>query len=50
MDEECSTHGEMRNEYRILVGKLEEMRPRIRTRRRWEDNIEVTLGKWSWRV
>jgi hypothetical protein len=28
-----------RNEYRIVVGKLEEMRPQGRSKRRWNDNI-----------
>jgi hypothetical protein len=29
--------------YRVLVGKPEGMRPMGRSRRRWEDNIEVDL-------
>jgi hypothetical protein len=31
--------GEMRNAYKILVGKPEGKRPLGRPRRRWEDNI-----------
>jgi hypothetical protein len=34
-------HGEVRNTYKILVGKPEGKRPVGRHRRRWEDNIEV---------
>jgi hypothetical protein len=32
---------EMKNTYKILVGKHEGMRPLGRTRRRWEDNIRI---------
>jgi len=31
----CSVHGEMRNTYKILVGKPDGMRPLGRPRRRW---------------
>ena len=41
------------NAYRVLVGKLEGMRPLGRPRRRWEDNIKTDLrevacdpGEW----
>jgi hypothetical protein len=37
--------GEMRNAYRILVGKPEGKRPLGRPRRRWVDNIEVDLKR-----
>jgi hypothetical protein len=33
MDRECSTNGEKRNAYRILVGKAEGKRPLERPRR-----------------
>jgi hypothetical protein len=33
--------GEIRNVYKILVGKPEWKRPRGRPRRRWEDNIKI---------
>jgi hypothetical protein len=39
----CSTHGERRNIYRILVGKPEVKRPLGRSRRRWEDNIKMVI-------
>jgi hypothetical protein len=35
--------GESRGVYRVLVGKPEEMKPRGRPRRRWEDNIKMDL-------
>jgi hypothetical protein len=38
----CSTNGEKRNAYRILVGKPEGRRPGI-PRRKWEDNIKMNL-------
>jgi hypothetical protein len=37
----CSTNGEKRNAYRLLVGK----RPLGRPRRRWVDNIRMELFK-----
>jgi hypothetical protein len=41
----CSTNGEKRNAYRLLVGKPEEKRPLIRPRRKWVDNISMDLGE-----
>jgi hypothetical protein len=38
----CSTNGEKRNAYRILVGKPGG-RPLGRPRRRWVDNIKMDL-------
>jgi hypothetical protein len=35
--------GEMRNAYRILVGKLEGKRPLGRPRRRLKDNIQLVI-------
>jgi hypothetical protein len=35
--------GDRRNVYKILVGKLERMRPLGRPRHRWEDNIRMDL-------
>jgi hypothetical protein len=37
-------HGEMRNAYRILVGKPKEKTPLGRIRRMWEDNIKKCKG------
>jgi hypothetical protein len=34
-------HGEMRNPYKVLVGKPDEKGPFGRQRRRWEDNIKM---------
>jgi hypothetical protein len=39
----CSTYGERRGVYRVLVGKLEGKRPLGRCRRRWEYNIKLDL-------
>jgi hypothetical protein len=39
----CSTNGEKRNAYRLLMGKLEGRRPIGRPRRRWVDNIRMDL-------
>jgi hypothetical protein len=37
--------GEMRNAYKILIGKPEVMRPSCRPRLRWKDNINIALGE-----
>jgi hypothetical protein len=41
MDKACSTHGEKRNAYRILMGKPEGNRPLGRPRRSCEDAIKM---------
>jgi hypothetical protein len=48
MGRACSTNGEKRNAYRILVGKREEKRPLGRPRRRWLDNIKIDLREIGW--
>jgi hypothetical protein len=40
--------GEMRNAYKILVGKPEWKRPLGRPRRRWENNIIMDLKEIDW--
>jgi hypothetical protein len=40
LDEPCSTNGEKKNAYRLLVGKPEGKRPLGRPRRRWVDNMD----------
>jgi len=35
--------GERRAAYTILVGKPEERRPRVRPRRRWENNFKMVI-------
>jgi hypothetical protein len=44
----CSTIGEKRNAYKVLVGKPEGKRPLGKTRHRWEDNINMDLGEVIW--
>jgi hypothetical protein len=44
----CSTNGEKRNAYRILVGKPEGKRPLGRPRRRWVNNIKLDLRETGW--
>jgi hypothetical protein len=39
----CSKTGEKRNTFGLLVGKPEENRPVRRPRRRWVDNIDISL-------
>jgi hypothetical protein len=39
----CGTHGEGREIYSVLVGRLEGKRPLGRPRRRWENNIKLDL-------
>jgi hypothetical protein len=41
----CSTMGEKRKSYRLLVGKPEGKRPLRRQRRTWVDNIRMDLGE-----
>jgi hypothetical protein len=39
----CSTNGEKKTAYRIMVGKPEGTRPRGRPRYRWVDNVKRDL-------
>jgi len=39
---------EMRNGYKILVGKHEEKRPLGRLKRSWEDNIRMDFMDMAW--
>jgi hypothetical protein len=41
----CSTNGENRKAYRLLVGKPKGKRPLGRPRRRWMDNMRMDLGE-----
>jgi hypothetical protein len=47
MGEACSSDGEGRGVYRVLVGKPEGKRALGRPRHRWEDNINVDLQEVS---
>jgi hypothetical protein len=47
MGRACSTNGEKRNSYRILVGKPEGKRPVGRPRIRWVDNIKIDLREFG---
>jgi hypothetical protein len=48
MGRACSTNGEKRNAYRILVGKPEGKKPLGRPRCRWVDNIKMDLREIKW--
>jgi hypothetical protein len=39
----CGTHGERKGVYRFVVGRPEVKRPLGGPRRRWEDNIKLSL-------
>jgi hypothetical protein len=43
MDGTCSTHGEGKCVYKVLVERPEVKRPLGRPRRRWEDNIKLNF-------
>jgi hypothetical protein len=44
----CSTNGEKRNAYRLLVRKPEGKGPLGIPRCRWVDNIRMNLGEVGW--
>jgi hypothetical protein len=44
----CSTNGENRKAYRLLVGKPEGKRPLGRSRCRWVENIRMDLVEVGW--
>jgi hypothetical protein len=44
----CSTNGEKRNAYRILIENPEGKRLLGRPRRRWVDNIQMDLRDIGW--
>jgi hypothetical protein len=48
MGRACSTHGNKRTAYRILVGKPKGKRPLETPRRKWEDAIEMDLREIGW--
>jgi hypothetical protein len=50
MGRECSSMGERRGAYRILVGRPDGRKSLGRPRRRWEDNIKMDLQELGWGV
>jgi hypothetical protein len=44
----CSTNGDKKIAYRLLVGKLEGKRRLGRPRCRWVNNIKIYLGEVGW--
>jgi hypothetical protein len=48
MGRACSTNGEKRNAYRILLGKPEGKKPIGRPRRMKVENIKIELRKMGW--
>jgi hypothetical protein len=49
----CAGHvtcmGQMRNAYKVLVGKPEGKRPLGRHRHKWKDNIVIDLRGTKWK-
>jgi hypothetical protein len=50
MDTTCSTYGNRRGAFRVLVGKPEGKRALERPRRRWEGSIKMDLAEEGWRA
>jgi hypothetical protein len=48
MDRECSTNGENKNAYMILVGKPKGKRPLGKPRCWWVDNIKMDPREIGW--
>jgi len=48
MGEACSTCGDKRFVYGVLVGKPDRQRPLGRHKLRWEDNIKMDLQGVGW--
>jgi hypothetical protein len=48
MGRACSTNGEKRDTYRIIVRKPKETRPLGRPRHRWVDFREIGWGSMDW--
>jgi hypothetical protein len=48
MGRACSTNGEKRNTYRLMLRNPEGKRSVLRPRRRWMINIKMDLGKTEW--
>jgi hypothetical protein len=48
MGRTCSTMGERRGAYRVLVGIVEGRRPLGKPRGKWEDNIKFDLREFGW--
>jgi hypothetical protein len=48
MGRTCSTNGEKRNAYGILVGKPKERKPLERHKREWEDNNRMDPREIRW--
>jgi hypothetical protein len=48
MTRACSTNGEKRNVYKLLMGSPERKRPLGIPKCRWMDNIEMCLRKMGW--
>jgi hypothetical protein len=48
MDVLCSTYGEGRGSYNVLMEKAEGKRPLGRPRHKWEHHINMDLQEVSW--
>jgi hypothetical protein len=48
MNRACSTNGEKRNAYRLLVGRPERKRPLLRLTYRLVGNVKLDVGEIEW--
>ena len=49
MSSACSTYGERRDAYRVLVGRAEVNKQLGRSRLRWDDNITIDPQLVGWK-
>jgi len=49
MNRACSTYGEWRDAYRVLVGRSQGNKQLGRSRRRWDDNIKIDPQFLRWK-
>jgi hypothetical protein len=50
MGDTCSMQEELRNAYKVLVGKREGKRTLVGPRRKWENIIKMDLREIGWEI